>query len=61
MRILERLGERGDPTIAQRQLGTPTTTAQQWCQQRASCPTTTSQRSDDMTGTSTEPTTIVLS
>ena len=38
MRILERLGERGDPTIAQRQLGTPTTTVQQWCQQRASLP-----------------------
>ena len=38
MRLLERLGERGDPTIAQRQLGTPTTTVQQWCQQRASPP-----------------------
>ena len=38
MRLLERLGERGDPTIAQRQLGTPTTTVQQWCQQRASLP-----------------------
>jgi hypothetical protein len=38
MRLLERLGERGDPTIAQRQLGTPTTTVQQWCRQRASLP-----------------------
>ena len=38
MRLLERLGERGDPTIAQRQLGAPTTTVQQWCQQRASLP-----------------------
>jgi len=38
MRLLERVGERGDPTIAQRQLGTPTTTVRQWCRQRASLP-----------------------
>ena len=38
MRLLERLGERGDPVIAQRLLGTPTTTVQQWCQQRAGLP-----------------------
>ena len=36
MRLLERIGERGDPTIAQRELGAATTTVQQWCRQRAS-------------------------
>ena len=38
MRLLERIGERGDATIAQRQLGTPTTTVRQWCQQHTRRP-----------------------
>jgi uncharacterized protein YbjT (DUF2867 family) len=32
MRLLERFGERGDPSMAQRLLGTPSTTVRQWCQ-----------------------------
>jgi uncharacterized protein YbjT (DUF2867 family) len=35
MRLLQRLGERGDPLEATTMLGAPTTTVSQWCQQRA--------------------------
>jgi hypothetical protein len=31
MRLLERIGERGDPAPCRRHLGTATTTLQQWC------------------------------
>jgi uncharacterized protein YbjT (DUF2867 family) len=34
MRLLQRLGERGDPSEATRLLGAPTTTIRRWCQQR---------------------------
>ena len=34
MRLLQRLGERGDPSEAARLLDAPTTTVGQWCQQR---------------------------
>jgi uncharacterized protein YbjT (DUF2867 family) len=36
MQLLERVDERGDPTITERWLGAPTTTLQQWCEQRQS-------------------------
>jgi uncharacterized protein YbjT (DUF2867 family) len=35
MGLLQRLGERGDPSEATRLLGAPETTVHQWCQQRA--------------------------
>jgi uncharacterized protein YbjT (DUF2867 family) len=38
MRLLQRLGERGDPYEATRLLGAPTTTVRQWCQQGAAPP-----------------------
>ena len=34
MRVLQRFGERGDPSQANQLLGAPTTTLLQWCQQR---------------------------
>jgi uncharacterized protein YbjT (DUF2867 family) len=34
MRLLQRLGERGDPAPATSLLGAPTTTVDRWCQQR---------------------------
>jgi len=36
MRLLQRIGERGDPTIADRLLGRPDTTLDQWCRQQHS-------------------------
>lgn len=41
MRLLERVGERGSPTMAQQLLGTPTTTVTEWCRQHARLPATT--------------------
>ena len=35
MGLLQRLGERGDPTEANRLLGAPTTTVREWCERRA--------------------------
>ena len=35
MALLERLGERGDPTEADRLLGAPATTVREWCEQQA--------------------------
>lgn len=40
MRLLERVGERGDPTVAQQLLGTPKTTVAEWCRQRSTLPET---------------------
>ena len=34
MRVLQRFGERGDPSQANQLMGAPTTTLLQWCQQR---------------------------
>lgn len=34
MRLLQRLGERGDPSEAATMLGAPTTTVRRWCRQR---------------------------
>ena len=34
MALLQRVGERGDPTEANELLGAPTTTASEWCEQR---------------------------
>ena len=34
MRVIQRVGERGDPTEANRLLGAPATTLRQWCEQR---------------------------
>lgn len=36
MRLLQRLGERGDPAEADELLGTPTTTVETWCRAQAS-------------------------
>ncbi len=37
MRVMQRVGERGDPSVANEVLGAPTTTLRQWCEkQRAS-------------------------
>jgi len=36
MRLLQRIGERGDPTMADRLLGKPDTTLVQWCSQQNS-------------------------
>jgi uncharacterized protein YbjT (DUF2867 family) len=45
MRLLERFGERGDPSMAQRLLGTPSTTVREWCQSvRLADPTSGSRR-----------------
>ena len=35
MGLLQRLGERGDPTEANRLLGAATTTVWEWCERRA--------------------------
>ncbi|HEX2046469.1 MAG TPA: hypothetical protein VHF27_01815 [Acidimicrobiales bacterium] len=34
MALLQRLGEPGDPTEANRLLGAPTTTVREWCERR---------------------------
>jgi uncharacterized protein YbjT (DUF2867 family) len=34
MALMQRVGERGDPTEANRLLGAPATTLRQWCEQR---------------------------
>jgi uncharacterized protein YbjT (DUF2867 family) len=39
MRLLQRIGERGDPTIADRLLGKPETTLVHWCRQQHSSAT----------------------
>lgn len=36
MRLLARIGERGDPTAANELLGAPTTTVEEWCRERVS-------------------------
>ena len=38
MRVMQRLGERGDPSETNRVLGAPTTTLRQWCEQLTACP-----------------------
>ncbi len=38
MRLLARLGERGDPTEANELLGGPSTTVEEWCSSQASVP-----------------------
>jgi uncharacterized protein YbjT (DUF2867 family) len=34
MRVMQRVGERGDPSVANEVLGAPTTTLRQWCEKR---------------------------
>jgi hypothetical protein len=34
MRVMQRVGERGDPSVANEVLGAPTTTLRQWCEER---------------------------
>jgi hypothetical protein len=38
MRLLARLGERGDPTAANELLGAPTTTVDAWCRAQVASP-----------------------
>lgn len=38
MRLLERLGERGDPSVANELLGAPTTTVESWCRSQVQAP-----------------------